>query len=209
MTPIKCRNPDCDYFNRTLPNGSQHCPWCGEDVHFRSSSAPAQQAAPSVRPQPPPAPAYSPPDPPRFTPAPIATPIPSPPRPPVERYPEPAPYHAPPAPRAAKPLLRLIHSSGRDLSLATETALIGCRRGTTRPELDLTDLPNAHVVSREHARISWDPNSQGYTLVDLNSRNGTFLNGSPLAPRQAYPLRNGDQVQLGRDDLVHFTVSIL
>ena len=43
-------------------------------------------------------------------------------------------------------------------------------------------------VSREHARITLDKN--GYHLEDLKSRNGTFLNGTPVA--QPVLLHDGD-----------------
>ena len=47
-------------------------------------------------------------------------------------------------------------------------------------------------VSREHARISWADGQ--YTITDLNSRNGTFLNGRKLAGGEAYPLHAGDRI---------------
>lgn len=50
------------------------------------------------------------------------------------------------------------------------------------------------VVSRRHARL--DKNKDGYFITDLNSTNGTFLNSRPLAPQTAYPLKNGDVLQL-------------
>ena len=48
-------------------------------------------------------------------------------------------------------------------------------------------------VSRQHARI--EPSPEGWTLVDLGSANGTFVNGRQVT-RTA--LRAGDHVQLGR-----------
>lgn len=48
-------------------------------------------------------------------------------------------------------------------------------------------------VSRHHAAVRWD--GRQYLLTDLDSRNGTVLNGERLsAPR---PLQHGDQIQLG------------
>jgi ABC transport system ATP-binding/permease protein len=48
-------------------------------------------------------------------------------------------------------------------------------------------------ISRLHARLF---HQQGnFTLEDLGSRNGTFLNGQPLQGSQA--LRDGDEIQLG------------
>ena len=47
-------------------------------------------------------------------------------------------------------------------------------------------------ISREHAKISW--NGSGYTITDLNSLNGTFLNGSMLRPEEPQPLNPGDRI---------------
>lgn len=62
--------------------------------------------------------------------------------------------------------------------------------------IDLTDYQAFSLgVSRQHAQISYWQG--GYAIEDLDSANGTLLNGSRLLPRQAYPLRPGDHVQLG------------
>lgn len=50
-------------------------------------------------------------------------------------------------------------------------------------------------VSRQHAMITRSNNS--YTLTDLGSTNGTWLNASRLIAQKPYPLRSGDQVRLG------------
>lgn len=63
----------------------------------------------------------------------------------------------------------------------------------------LIDLSQYHAfslgVSRQHALIGYSEN--GYTIEDLGSSNGTWLNGNRLTARQPYPLRSGDHVQLG------------
>ncbi len=52
------------------------------------------------------------------------------------------------------------------------------------------------VVSRRHARITHDGNNPGqFLLIDLNSRNGTFVNKSRIS--SPYRLHQGDLVQLG------------
>ena len=58
-------------------------------------------------------------------------------------------------------------------------------------------------VSREHARIRHQEG--GYTLEDLDSRNGTQVNGYRLTPHQPYALRPGDYVTLG--ELILFVYS--
>ncbi len=47
-------------------------------------------------------------------------------------------------------------------------------------------------ISREHARICW--NDGKYTITDLNSRNGTYVNGRLIPPDQPQLLREGDRI---------------
>ena len=57
---------------------------------------------------------------------------------------------------------------------------------------------NDHQVSRQHARITTVKNlataSIDYILTDLNSRNGTFLNGIKITSEK---LANGDKIKIG------------
>lgn len=57
-------------------------------------------------------------------------------------------------------------------------------------------------ISRQHAKVLKKGN--GFTLVDLNSLHGTYVNGSRVSEQ---PLRNGDRITLGREqvDLLFFT----
>lgn len=124
--------------------------------------------------------------------------------------PAPTPPAYTPPPRPARPILRLIHTSGREFRLPGEQGEIGRRSQTSRtvPEIDLTGIPDQGVVSRTHARIYWDWSQNAYMLVDNNSRNGTSLNGNPLPPGVPYRLNYGDLLQLGQNNLVSFTVSV-
>ncbi len=65
------------------------------------------------------------------------------------------------------------------------------------PDVDLSDEEGVDKgISRRHARIS---QRGGQVFVeDLNSLNGTFLNATRLIPEMPYPLKDGDQVQLGK-----------
>ncbi len=58
------------------------------------------------------------------------------------------------------------------------------------------DVPVADMgCSRHHARIELDPVSGRHVLVDLESRNGTFVNGERMTgPR---PLATGDRIRIG------------
>lgn len=63
---------------------------------------------------------------------------------------------------------------------------------------ELNDIPLADAkVSRNHARLDCGP--AGCTLVDLNSANGSRLNGQPIT--QAAPLKPGDLITLGNTSL--------
>lgn len=66
----------------------------------------------------------------------------------------------------------------------------------SRPDVDLTPYDAAqHGVSRRHARIVYRDNL--LRLEDLNSMNGTFLNGMQLQRHDQRILRSGDHIQLG------------
>jgi CheY-like chemotaxis protein len=51
-------------------------------------------------------------------------------------------------------------------------------------------------VSRIHARLNFNDNN--FFVEDLNSVNGTYLNGEPLRPSVPAPLKSADEVRLGR-----------
>lgn len=77
--------------------------------------------------------------------------------------------------------------------------------GEVVPDLDLAPF-GAHNcgVSRRHAILL--PNPDGLCLIDLDSTNGTWINGVYLQPGQKYPLRMGDRVEFGR---LRLTVRVL
>jgi hypothetical protein len=59
--------------------------------------------------------------------------------------------------------------------------------------LDTNDIPVADKkASREHAKIYQQ--GQQYAIVDLNSSNGTFVNGDPVTKRVLQP---GDEISIG------------
>jgi pSer/pThr/pTyr-binding forkhead associated (FHA) protein len=86
--------------------------------------------------------------------------------------------------------VRLVIEKGRTpvraIHLHQAETVIGRRRGTT------LRIPSAEV-SREHCRILME---DGYlTVEDLDSVNGTYLNGVPITSREV--LRPGDRLQVG------------
>jgi hypothetical protein len=88
----------------------------------------------------------------------------------------------------------------RAVELADGPALIG-RKSTSRkiyPEIDLSPAPEDVAVSRQHATLLRAADGT-FTLEDLDSANGTFLNDNttPIAAKQPIPIQNGDRVFVG------------
>lgn len=54
-------------------------------------------------------------------------------------------------------------------------------------------------VSRRHAELRYDVDADAWAVVDLGSRNGTFVEGTRLATQQPHPL--GDRQLLGIGDV--------
>jgi pSer/pThr/pTyr-binding forkhead associated (FHA) protein len=190
--------PQCG--TQALP-GEAFCENCGAPLN-----APARPVAPVPTPpystSIPPQPSYPPPQPatpPSYQapPAPAYTP------PPAPAYtPSPTPAYTPPAaPRTGLAPARLvIAATGATLALpAGLQAVVGRADPVSQffPEIDMT--PHGALdqgVGRRHARLFV---SGGQTMVeDLDSTNGTLLNGQRLAPRQPQPLRDGDQLTFGK-----------
>jgi serine/threonine protein kinase len=64
-----------------------------------------------------------------------------------------------------------------------------------RPDFDMTFYDEGDYVSRRHARIT--KGRTGYHVTDLDSSNGTTVNGEPLDAQRARLLRNGDRIKVG------------
>ena len=64
-----------------------------------------------------------------------------------------------------------------------------------QPDFDMTFYDEGDYVSRRHARIT--KGRLGYFITDLDSSNGTTVNGRPLLPGRARLLRNGDRIKVG------------
>jgi hypothetical protein len=100
---------------------------------------------------------------------------------------------------AFKTLILTIDEGGSiELPLSKEVVLGRLDPGRAIfPDVDLTSEQGMdRGVSRRHARIS---RREGQVFIeDLNSLNGTFLNATRLVPELPYPLKDGDQVQLGK-----------
>lgn len=68
---------------------------------------------------------------------------------------------------------------------------------TLEAVLDLSDLDAfAMGVSRRHAKIRRA--DKGFEVIDLASRNGSWLNAERLTPHKAYPFASGSQLRMGQ-----------
>jgi hypothetical protein len=111
----------------------------------------------------------------------------------------PLPQPAPLAPGEAPTLfIQRGPSAGQNIPIST----LPCRIG--RGELNDVNIFALHV-SRQHAQIY--ANHQAYYLVDLGSKNGTFVNGKQIK-NQSVALHNGDQLKFGRDVLAEFRLQM-
>jgi len=93
------------------------------------------------------------------------------------------------APQMAKPLkLRLEDRLVLGRNVAGESK---------QPDVDLSPYgAEAHGVSRQHLTILHE--NDRLVVADMNSGNGTFINGHRLKPGESHSLSHGDQLQLGR-----------
>lgn len=89
-----------------------------------------------------------------------------------------------------------------DLSPERNIIRIGRVNEEFVPEINLSKITHADVVSRMHAAIRVQGNT--YYLEDMGSANGTFLNNIPLEANKIYPLRLGDRIDLCRENKVTF-----
>ena len=86
---------------------------------------------------------------------------------------------------------RLIAISG---SLKGTTFALAQGETSIGRDLSNTVSLNDPSVSRRHCLITNNGNGNGFHIVDLESYNGTFVNGLPVAEQS---LTHGDQIALG------------
>ena len=94
---------------------------------------------------------------------------------------------------------RLIYQgAGGEQSFVIEgdTFLLGGRNDQADGQLQ------ASGVSRNHARITREDDH--YYIEDLNSRNGTYVNGKLLPYKQKCPVKPGDHLRFAREEYVFY-----
>ncbi len=86
-------------------------------------------------------------------------------------------------------------SRGEQISLSRLPCVVGKMQDYVDQVLDDSS------VSRMHARFSLDRDGT-MTVRDLNSSNGTWLNGERLQPNESRSLQQGDHVRFGRMEFI-------
>lgn len=78
--------------------------------------------------------------------------------------------------------------------------IIGRSDGSAmQPDIDLVDLGAGQLgVSRLHIAIQYNAKHHTVCVSDMNSANGSFVNGQKLHPQEVRVLRHGDELRIGR-----------
>lgn len=96
-------------------------------------------------------------------------------------------FGCPKTPRYARLTMMTVEEKPRDVYyLSRAETILGREQG----DIVFTEDP---FMSRRHAAIRRDPNTNHFTLRDLGSSNGTFV-----AIRKSHPLSHGDFVRIGQ-----------
>ena len=105
----------------------------------------------------------------------------------------------PPPPPAIHPRL-IVAGTGTQFDLSGKVEFLMGREDPVSgvfPEVDLTPHGGTEGgVSRRHAKLKVQGNQ--WLIEDLNSTNFTFVNNQKVNPGVPQPLKDGDQVRLGR-----------
>lgn len=122
-------------------------------------------------------------------------------------------FSSPPAaPNVGTPKTQLQQQSAKLIHVQSQSPLeipqnlpvihIGKPNDLVPPDIDVSGLANAEIVSRTHANIRVE--ADAYYIEDVGSSNGTYINNIPLPKGNRHRLRPGDRISLGKGDLVSF-----
>ncbi|MGV3723821.1 MAG: FHA domain-containing protein, partial [Actinomycetota bacterium] len=105
-----------------------------------------------------------------------------------------------PAPEAAGALRLEIASRGKIWTLPVAGEMLIGRPDPGSRKIPEIDLRTDDAVSRRHARIV--PGSGGFQIEDLDSANGTRLNGEWLKAHTPAAIASGDTIDLGEETVI-------
>lgn len=110
---------------------------------------------------------------------------------------DPAPTPTPgPAPKPADVRLRIVAMSAPtrvEIEVTKDSFVLGKNASMVDGVLSFNKM-----ISRVHCRINKSGNQ--YTITDLQSANGTFVNRVRLQPNQPHPIKSGDIIRLANSD---------
>lgn len=93
------------------------------------------------------------------------------------------------------PLDRHVHES-LPIEVRGDAVMGISQKGTFEADIDLTRWEGYDFgVSRRHVQLR--PSEKSLYVIDLNSTNGTHVNGLPIGPSWAHALSTGDILTLG------------
>ncbi len=101
--------------------------------------------------------------------------------------------------------LELFHvqtNTSFELPLYSSVICIGKPNEQRQIDIDVSNLPDADIVSRYHAEIRVEGST--YYIQDLGSSNGTYIHQTKLEPNTTYQLNLGDQIEFGQGHKVTF-----
>jgi pSer/pThr/pTyr-binding forkhead associated (FHA) protein len=104
------------------------------------------------------------------------------------------------------PKLRFdIHEADTSITVSAAYSLLIGRYNRQRPvDIDLTDYDGVRYgISRQHIEIIPKQDLQRLLVKDLDTANGSHINGQPMTPGHLYMLQDGDELKLGA---MHITV---
>jgi len=84
---------------------------------------------------------------------------------------------------------------GQKIELNTYPSVIGRKNPLLQTEKD---------VSRQHAEVSYDPATGKFSIKDMISANGVFIDDTRLKPNQVYEIPPGTRVRLGPKLVLRF-----
>jgi hypothetical protein len=119
--------------------------------------------------------------------------------------PETAPEFEPAVPVSTGPYLEIVDSGAHIPLVEQATTLMGRvdEVSSIYPDVDLTPHGGEEGgVSRRHAELSYQGGA--WFVVDLDSTNGTYLNGVEVQPKVRTPLKDGDRLALGELEIVFY-----
>ena len=111
-----------------------------------------------------------------------------------------------PSPTPMAPYLEVV-DSGAHIPLIDQPELLIGRADVVSgmyPDIDMTPHGGEEGgVSRRHAQLLHE--GDAWFVVDLDSTNGTYVNGTEITPHVRVPLQDGDRIGLGDSEVVLHT----